>query len=88
MKSRPGWILTREQAPPGNVRPETIAVIIPSRRVTNKAVDDLVREHHMRSFGRLWPNVVVWVSPEGGGGPLMLRTPLATYRLTRVDVYG
>lgn len=87
MKARPGWVLTRERTPPGDVRPETIAVIIPSRRMTNKAVDDLVRESHMKEFGRLWPNKVAWVAPDD---PLILtlRTPLALYRLTRVDVYG
>ena len=87
MKSRPGWILTRERVPPGDVRSETLAVIIPSRRVTNKAVDDLVREAHLREFGRLWPNKVTWRTPEDKS-VLTLRTPLATYKLTRVDVFG
>lgn len=86
MKPRLGWLLLRENPPPGDVHPEHVCVIIPSRKVTNKAVDDIVREHHLREFGRLWPNKVSWRSV--GKDRLILKTPLCTYKLLRMEVYG
>lgn len=87
MKSRQGWVLSRRPSIPGFVPPKTLAVIIPSKRVTNKAVDDIVRDFHLREYGRLWPTKVVWRAPEDLL-LLTLKTPLCTYVLTRVDVYG
>lgn len=87
MKPRKGWLLTRERVPPGNVASETLAVIIPSRKVTNKVVDDIVREHHLKEFGRLWPSKVSWRAPPDIE-VLTLKTPLATYRLSRVEIFG
>lgn len=87
MKPRDGWVLTHQPHPPGNTREDTIGVVIPSKKMTNRAVDDLVREYHLRKYGRLWPNKVTWVA---GDDPLLLtlRTPVATYRLHRTFVYG
>lgn len=92
MKSRLGWVLTRHRAT-GRVvgefkgEDETLAVIIPSKRVTNKAVDDIVREFHLREYGRLWPTKAVWRAPSDPL-KLTLKTPVCMYVLTRVDVYG
>lgn len=84
MKPRRGWLLTRDGSQQG-APVATIATIVPSRKVTNKAVDDIVREHHLREVGRLWPNPTVWKSQ---GAQLVLKTPLCTYRLTLIEVYG
>lgn len=86
MKSRQGWVLSRKGEHPFGSS-VTLAVIIPSKRVTNKAVDDVVRELHLKEYGRAWPNKPIW---RGGTDPLLLtlKTPVCTYVLTRVDVYG
>lgn len=85
MKPRQAWLLLHEQR--GSDVIERVAVIIPSRKVTNKVVDDLVREFHLRKYGRLWPNKVWWTTPPGVD-ELALSTPVADYRLVRVPVYG
>lgn len=86
MKSRLAWLMTRavEKADLSYLPP--LAVIIPSKRTTNKSVDDLAREFHLRDYGRLWPNKAVWENTADGG--LVLRTPLCNYKLSRIQVYG
>lgn len=85
MKPRQGWLLTAH-APTSGVINVVVSAIVPSRKVTNKVVDDIVREWHLKTFGRLWPNKPEWKGK--GALTLVLQTPVCVYRLTRLDVYG
>lgn len=85
MKPRAGWLLTAN-APATGVINTVIAAVVPTRKVTNRVVDDIVREWHLKAFGRLWPNKTEWKNK--GEKLLVLQTPVCTYKLTRLDVYG
>lgn len=108
MKSRNGWLLVREtpflcgviQLP----KEETILVIIPSRKVTNRSVNDLVMSEADRrkdvdgtpSRGRPprvpAPREPHWLSSCADGKPdgtLLWRAgPLVNYYLIPTKVYG
>lgn len=93
MQSHKGWILTRETLPPGAQVVHQLAVILPSRVVTNKAIDDLVYHFHKQMYGAeaRVPDSAKWreVSTPDRGGMLVLKAlPYCWYRLTPVDVYG
>lgn len=88
MKPTSAWLLMREKPP---LRNEALAVIRPSKRVTNKATDDIVRDLHLKKYGRLWPNAASWTwgrLDESGRDELRLKTPLCTYVLVPIDLYG
>lgn len=84
MKPRSAWLLQVSVGMTGFQKP--LATILPSRKVTNQAVYDIVRDLHLKAHGRFWPNDAAWVDNEVGG--LKLVTPICTYHLSRIEVYG
>lgn len=85
MKSRKGWLLTSvPTTAPLTFPPRVLGVVVLSKRVTNKAVDDHVRMIHMKDEGRD-PGRISW---QAAGNDLLANVDTVEYRLSPVDVYG
>lgn len=88
MKPVEGHVITCHSR--GTLGAEFVAAVVPGRQVTNRVTVDIVRDFHLDRFGRTWPNAVDsegWV-PSVEPGTLKIDTPLCTYKLQRIWVYG
>lgn len=98
MIPRPGWIVIEyvhdrkvEAMPHGCPSEATpICVVVPSKKVTNKAVDDMLREHHRNKHG--WdPGELRW---QGTGEEALVAHVegesgvIVHYLMEKTKVYG
>lgn len=87
MKARDAWVVMADASLRTGPHAQPVMAFVPSRKMTNKAAIDVVREFHLREYGYSWPNDAKW-EQDAPGPDLVLRTPIRDYRMVKVQLYG